>query len=68
MMPKYELSQDIRGKRGKYAQAIREQGYSITVHHADGTSTTRYISPAEVLEQDRARERNKPLPHCSGGQ
>jgi len=59
MLPEYDFSQSIHGVRGKYAQVMREQGYSITVHHADGTSTTRYVSPSEVLEHDRARERNK---------
>jgi hypothetical protein len=44
------------GVRGKYAKAIREKGYSITVHHADGTATTRHVSPQEVIEQDRQRE------------
>jgi hypothetical protein len=41
------------GIRGKYAQAIRQNGYSITVHHPDGTSTIRHVSPDEVKEQNR---------------
>lgn len=56
MLPEYDFSQ---GVRGKYAQTIREQGYSVTVHHEDGTSTTRYVSPSEVMEQNRDRERNR---------
>jgi hypothetical protein len=44
------------GVRGKYAKAIRRNGYSVTVHHADGTATTRHVSPQEVIEQDRQRE------------
>jgi hypothetical protein len=44
------------GVRGKYFKAIQEHGYSITVHHDDGTSTTKHISPSEVMEQNRQRE------------
>jgi hypothetical protein len=44
------------GVRGKYFKAIQEHGYSITVHHDDGTSTTQHISPSEVMEQNRQRE------------
>jgi hypothetical protein len=59
MLPEYDFSGSARGVRGKYAQTIREQGYSVTVHHEDGTSTTRYVSPSEVMEQNRDRERNR---------
>jgi hypothetical protein len=58
MLPEYDLS-NRPFVRGKYAQIIREQGYSVTVHHEDGTSTTRYVSPREVLEQNQAREQFK---------
>jgi hypothetical protein len=44
------------GVRGKYFKTIQEHGYSITVHHDDGTSTTQHISPSEVMEQNRQRE------------
>jgi predicted RNase H-like HicB family nuclease len=47
------------GERGKYFQAIREHGYSVTIHHQDGTSTTQHVSPEEVMEQQRQRERLK---------
>jgi hypothetical protein len=47
------------GKRGKYFQAIREHGYSVTIHHQDGTSTTQHVSPEEVTEQQRQRDRLK---------
>jgi hypothetical protein len=54
IQPEYNLTGN--GTRGKYAKAMRENGYSITVHHEDGTSTTRQISPREVLEQQRQRQ------------
>jgi len=44
MLPEYDLSHLAQGIRGKYADAMR-QGYSVTVHHENGTSTTRCISP-----------------------
>jgi hypothetical protein len=44
------------GIRGKYAKTLSENGYSVTVHHNDGTSTTRYVSPSEVIAQNRQRE------------
>jgi predicted RNase H-like HicB family nuclease len=47
------------GVRGKFAKALQEHGYSITIHHEDGTSTTSYVSPEEVIEQQRQRERLK---------
>jgi hypothetical protein len=47
------------GVRGKFAKALQEHGYSITIHHEDGTSTTSYVSPEEVIEQQRQRDRLK---------
>jgi hypothetical protein len=44
MLPEYDFSQLGQPVRGKHAQAMG-QGYTITVHHADGTSTTRQVSP-----------------------
>jgi hypothetical protein len=51
-----EYSFTGNGVRGKYYKAIQEHGYSVTVHHQDGTSTTRHVSPSEVMEQSRQRE------------
>jgi hypothetical protein len=47
------------GERGKFSKALREHGYSITIHHEDGTSTTSYVSPEEVMERQRQREQMK---------
>jgi hypothetical protein len=58
LLPEYDFSGG--GVRGKYAKVIREKGYSVTVHHADGTATHRYVSPSEILEQDRQRAQFKP--------
>ena len=44
MLPEYDFSQLGQPVRGKHAKAMR-QGYSVTVHHADGTSTTRQVPP-----------------------
>lgn len=44
MLPEYNLTQLGQPVRGKYAQAMR-QGYSVTIHHPNGTSTTRHIPP-----------------------
>jgi hypothetical protein len=43
------------GTRGRFAKALREKGYTVTIHHEDGT-TISHISPEEVLEQKRQRE------------
>lgn len=48
MLPEYDLSQLSQLDRGKYAQAML-QGYSVTVHHPDGTSTTRHIPPQNAI-------------------
>ncbi|HEY9640558.1 MAG TPA: hypothetical protein V6C57_08740 [Coleofasciculaceae cyanobacterium] len=52
MLPEYDLSQLGKGVRGKYAQALR-QGYSVTVHHADGTSTTQHVPPNDSMSNDK---------------
>jgi internalin A len=44
MLPEYNFSKLGQPVRGKYAEAMR-QGYSVTVHHPDGTSTTRHVPP-----------------------
>jgi ElaB/YqjD/DUF883 family membrane-anchored ribosome-binding protein len=54
MLPEYTFTGN--GVRGKYYQAIQKHGYSVTVHHEDGTATTRHVSPQEVMEQNRQRE------------
>lgn len=51
MLPEYDFS---GGVRGKYAKALREQGYTIRVYEADGTYTeTRVLGEnTVVLEPD----------------
>ncbi len=51
MRPEYDFS---GGVRGKYARALREQGYTIRVYEADGTYTeTRVLGEKTVvLEPD----------------
>ncbi len=51
MRPEYDFS---RGVRGKYAKAMREQGYTIRVYEADGMYTeTRVLGEKTVvLEPD----------------
>lgn len=48
MVPEYDFSKMGPPVRGKHAQRIRENGYSTTVHHEDGTFTTNYIIPEEI--------------------
>lgn len=43
MRPEYDLS---GGVRNRYAKQLRENGYTIRVHHRDGTVTERHF-PAE---------------------
>ncbi|NJL39964.1 MAG: hypothetical protein HC840_31880 [Leptolyngbyaceae cyanobacterium RM2_2_4] len=52
MLPEYDFSQFGQGVRGKHAEAMR-QGYSVTVHHEDGTSTTRYVPPDHSMSQGK---------------
>ena len=51
MLPEYDFS---GGVRGKYAKRLREEGYRIRVHHADGTYTETIVPPQPtiVLEPD----------------
>jgi hypothetical protein len=44
MLPEYDFSQLGQPVRGKHAKAMR-QGYSVTIHHPDGTTTHREVSP-----------------------
>jgi hypothetical protein len=52
MLPEYDFSKMGPPIRGKHAQKIRENGYSVTVHNADGTSTTTHISPEDIARRD----------------
>jgi hypothetical protein len=69
LMPEIDFSQIQPDKlvRGKHYQAIQQNGYSVTVHHEDGTSTYREVSPEEVAEQMRQREQyqQSTLQHAS---
>jgi Domain of unknown function (DUF4926) len=51
MLPEYDFSKMGKPVRGKYAQRIRENGYSVTVNHEDGTSTTTHITPEEIAQR-----------------
>ncbi len=61
LMPEIDFRQISPEKlvRGKHYQAIQENGYSVTIHHEDGTSTYREVSPEEVAEQVHQREQYK---------
>ena len=52
MLPEYDFSQGVRNNQQR-AAALRKYGYSVTVHHPDGTSTTHYVSPAEMRDPNR---------------
>jgi hypothetical protein len=49
----YDFSKMGKPIRGKHAQKIRENGYSVTVHHEDGTSTTTHVTPEDIAHRDR---------------
>lgn len=51
MLPEYDLD-GLQGVRGKYAEAMR-QGYSVRVHHTDGTSTTTHHPPNQAMNSDK---------------
>ena len=59
MLPEYDLSEMGKPVRGKHAQRLRENGYSVTVHHEDGTSTYSEVSPENVAEQMKQRNQYK---------
>ena len=44
------------GVRGMFAKILKENGYSVTICNDDGTTSTREVSPSEVMEQNRKRE------------
>ena len=64
LMPEIDINQIQPEKlvRGKHYQAIQQHGYSVTVHHEDGTSTYREVTPEEVSEQMDQREQYKQSP------
>jgi hypothetical protein len=48
MLPEYDFSQGVRNNQQR-AAAIGKYGYSVTIHHADGTSITHPVAPSEVV-------------------
>ena len=46
MRPEYDFT---GGERGKYAQALRENGYSIRVYNADGTFTEKRVAGEKTV-------------------
>lgn len=51
MRPEYDFLGGVRGKHAKAMQA----GYTITIHHEDGTTTVQEVAPRKgtvVLEPD----------------
>jgi hypothetical protein len=62
MPAEYDFSKMGQPIRGKHAKKIREQGYSVTVHHEDGTSSTTYVTPEDIARRDR---RHDPLTNSS---
>jgi GHMP kinases C terminal len=61
LIPEIDINQIQPEKlvRGKHYQAIQKHGYSVTVHHEDGTSTYREVKPEEVAERMKQREEYK---------
>ncbi len=51
MQPEYDFSGDIRGK---YAKRLKEEGYTIRVHHSDGTFSERRVlgEKTVILDND----------------
>lgn len=45
MLPEYDFS---GGARGKHYRAYRK-GYSVTVHHSDGSSIVQYVPPEGMV-------------------
>jgi hypothetical protein len=52
MPSEYDFSKMGQPIRGKHAKKIREQGYSVTVHQEDGTSSTTYVTPEDIARRD----------------
>jgi len=51
MLPEYDFSKGVRNNQQR-AEIMRTQGYSVTVHHEDGTSTTRFVHPSHPVSTD----------------
>lgn len=52
MLPEYDFR---GGVRGKHAQALRQEGYTVRIHEEDGTTTVQHFPPTEgavVLDPD----------------
>lgn len=49
MRPEYDFA---GGVRGKYAKALRESGFSIRIHNADGTFTERHVAGEKTITLD----------------
>jgi hypothetical protein len=71
ILPEYDFSKMGKPVRGKYAQRIRENGYSVTVNHEDGTSpqprTDIIIAPTHFWKTGKllttfVKPSEKPLP------
>jgi hypothetical protein len=52
LLPEYDFSQGVRSNCQR-AEAIRQHGYSLTVHHENGTSTTQHFPPSESMSNDK---------------
>lgn len=46
MLPEYDFAHMSGGVRGKYAEAYR-QGYTVTIHNEDGSTTVQYFPPED---------------------
>ena len=51
ILPEYDLTGKV-GVRGKYSQSLKENGYTIKVNHADGTTSVRYVPPEGTVVLD----------------
>jgi hypothetical protein len=52
MLPEYDFSQGVRSNHER-AEALRKYGYSVTVHHQDGTSTTQRFPPGTGMNDEK---------------
>lgn len=49
MQPEYDFS---GGVRGKYAKVLKEEGYTIRIHQADGSYSDRHVLGEKVVVLD----------------
>ncbi|MBF0200629.1 MAG: hypothetical protein HQK66_04825 [Desulfamplus sp.] len=49
MRPEYDFS---GGVRGKYAKRLKENGYTIRIHHSDGTFSERRVLGEKTVVLD----------------